>query len=548
MPNLVQSLQGQDTGFLEIVARLWGVEFVSSTKETTAEFLAAQLIDQKLLVEIVESLPADARSALRDLTHSAGRLPWMLFTRRHGAVREMGAGRRDREQPFEKPVSPAEILWYRALLARAFFDTPSGPQEFAYIPSDLLPLLPLSQNASDQPLGRSTTPAERAYQQPATDRILDDACTMLAALRISLPIDETLLSSFTPSYPLTSSSLTALLSTAGLLDSQDVPLSAPTRAHLESGRAEALVQLVHAWLESVTFNELALIPQLILEGEWANDPLTARRTILKFLSRLPADAWWSLKAFVSDIHRLQPDFQRPAGDYDSWFIRQRRTGDYLRGFEHWDLVDGELIRFTICGPLHWLGIVDLASPAPGEPVSAFRFSSWAMPLLQGSAPQGLADEEDKIYARSDGRLRLSRHVPRPVRYQVARFCIWDGMKDDFYRYQITPASLERVRHEDLQVAQFLALLRRHTSAMPPVLIKALERWEAHGTQARIERLLVLRVASPDILQELRASRAARFLGDPLGPTAIVVKPGAAEKVFAALAEMGYLGSIVDLIE
>jgi hypothetical protein len=84
--------------------------------------------------------------------------------------------------------------------------------------------------------------------------------------------------------------------------------------------------------------------------------------------------------------------------------------------------------------------------------------------------------------------------------------------------------------------------------MPPILIKALERWEAHGTQARIERLLVLRVASPDILQELRASRAARFLGDPLGPTAIVVKPGAADKVFAALAEMGYLGSIVDLIE
>ena len=203
---------------------------------------------------------------MRDLMHNTGRLPWMLFTRRHGAVREMGAGRRDREQPFEKPVSPAEILWYRALLARAFFDTPSGPQEFAYIPSDLLSLLPVSQNASDQTLGRSATPAERAYQHPATDRILDDACTMLAALRISLPIDETPLSLSTPSYPLNSSSLTALLSTAGLLNSQDVPLSAPTRAHLESGRAEALVQLVHAWLESVTFNELALIPQLILRG------------------------------------------------------------------------------------------------------------------------------------------------------------------------------------------------------------------------------------------------------------------------------------------
>jgi hypothetical protein len=56
-------------------------------------------------------------------------------------------------------------------------------------------------------------------------------------------------------------------------------------------------------------------------------------------------------------------------------------------------------------------------------------------------------------------------------------------------------------------------------------------------------LLVLRVASPDVLQALRASRAARFLGDPLGPTTIVVKPGAAEKVLAALADIGCLGAI-----
>jgi hypothetical protein len=244
----------------------------------------------------------------------------------------------------------------------------------------------------------------------------------------------------------------------------------------------------------------------------------------------------------------QPDFQRPAGDYDSWFIRLRQTGDFLRGFENWDQVDGELIRFMICGPLHWLGILDLASPETGEPASAFRFSSWGRALLQRNPPQGLAAEDDKIYARSDGRLRLSRYVPRPVRYQVARFCQWDGTKDNFYRYLIVPASLERAHRQDLQVPQLLALLRRHASALPPVLIKSLERWEAHGTEARIERLLVLRVASPDVLQELRTSRAARFLGDPLGPTTIIVKSGAAEKVLAALADLGCLATIDEIEE
>jgi hypothetical protein len=533
---------------LEIVARYWGVEFDVSSSELTAEQLAVRLLDQKALLEITETLPTDALSALNDLARSAGRLPWGLFTRRHGAVREMGAGRRDREQPFLKPVSPAETLWYRALLARAFFDTPNGPQEFAYIPSDLLSLLSVSQEASDQPLGRPATPSERAYPQPATDRIVDDACTLLAGLRLSLPFNEIPLSSYHLPYPLTPIPLISLLSSAGLLDPQDAPLPAPTRAHLEARRAEALAQLAHTWLISSTFNELAMIPQLSLEGEWTNDPLMTRRMILDLLSKLPVDTWWSLNAFVSDVHQAHPDFQRPAGDYDSWFIRQRQTGDFLRGFEHWDQVDGELIRFMICGPLHWLAIFDLASPLPSDPASAFRLSSWGMSLLQGEVPQALAHEEDTIYARSDGRLRLSRRVPRAVRYQVARFCLWDGMKDDFYRYQIAPASLERGRVQDLQVSQLLVLLRRHASALPPALLKALERWEAHGTQAHLERLLVLRVASPDVLLELRASRANRYLGDPLGPTTIVVKPGAVEKVLAALAEMGYLGSFENLIE
>jgi len=58
-------------------------------------------------------------------------------------------------------------LWYRALLARAFFDTPGGPQEFAYIPTDLLSLLPVSQGTADLQLGRPATPAERPiYNQP----------------------------------------------------------------------------------------------------------------------------------------------------------------------------------------------------------------------------------------------------------------------------------------------------------------------------------------------------------------------------------------------
>jgi len=145
--------------------------------------------------------------------------------------------------------------------------------------------------------------------------------------------------------------------------------------------------------------------------------------------------------------------------------------------------------------------------------------------------------------RSDGRLVISRHAARAVRYQLARFCEWEQYKHGEYNYRITPASIERAEQSGLLLDHLLALLNKYAEHVPPNLVTALERFEQHGKQGRIEQVLVLRLNSPQILEELRASRAARFLGDPLGPTTVIVKPGAREKVLAALLEMGYLGEI-----
>ena len=87
----------------------------------------------------------------------------------------------------------------------------------------------------------------------------------------------------------------------------------------------------------------------------------------------------------------------------------------------------------------------------------------------------------------------------------------------------------------------IALLRRFALTVPPSLVRALERLDQVGVEARLEQALILRVSSPEILQALRQSRAARFLGDPLGPTAIILRPNAGEKVLSILAELGYLG-------
>ena len=546
MPNLTQSLLGRDLGYLRIIAERWGLEFEARDRRTGLQRLVALMVDESLAAEIVTTLPVEVRDALDDLLQQNGRLPWAQFTLRHGTVREMGAGRRDRERPDRAPQSPAEWLWYRALIARAFFDTPDGAQEFAFIPDDLLEFIPTRAPANAEPLGRPASPIERAHPIPITDHLLDDATTLLASLRLQLPSpNQGGGGAMELREEVRVESLLKLLSLHGLLAPDNTPLPEPTRAFLEAPRAESLAQLTQTWLNSPDFDELRQLPSLQAEGGWKNDPLRARRVVLGFLKGIPKNTWWSLSAFIAAIKQQHPDFQRPTGEYDSWYLRDKESDEYLRGFEHWDDVDGALIRYMITGPMHALGLLDLAAPDDDALPTAFRWSNWADALLTGQSPAGVGDESGRVYVRSDGRVVVPRVAPRAVRYQVARFCHWEEEKGDEYRYRLTPSSLGRAREQGLRAGHLITLLAKHSDGIPPNVTKALKAWEVQGAEARVERVSVLRVSAPEVLQALRASKAARFLNDILGPTTIVVKSGAEEKVLAALVELGYLGEMVD---
>jgi hypothetical protein len=541
MPDLTESLQGRDLGHLRIIAELWGIKLDEQGIHSAILHLTKSLLNTSRVDEKVSSLAPEARIALEDLTQHTGRLPWAQFTRAYGEVREMGSAKRDRERPYENPISAVEDLWYGAFVARAFFDTPAGPEEFAYIPDDLLALIPQAAGEDTPLMGRQASAVEYERVFPANDRVLDHACTYLAASRLGNTLPDSFL---TPTgEDLTSIFLKSILSANGLLDEAGMPHPEPVRLFLEAKRSESLLQLFRAWKHSTQINELRLLPDLNIEGNWENDPLHTRQVILGYLFSLPAETWWNLGSFISAIKQRNPDFQRPAGDYDSWFIRLKTSGEYLRGFEHWDEVDGRLIRYLFTGPLHWLGVLDLARPEAGKEVTAFRLSGWSKSLLREESPKGFPLQEEPLVARSDARISARRLVPRRVRYQLARFCEWEKETPDEYQYRISSTSLSRARQQGLTVSQLLTLLNRYAKAVPPSLIKALERWDKQGSEVRLEKMVVLRVASEDILLALRKSRASRFLGEPLGPSTIAVKPGAIEKVLGALAELGYLGEI-----
>jgi hypothetical protein len=547
MVDLFQSLTQKDPAFLHIVAGLWGVlPEGDEAAELPARELSQSMLKHERVEGMVSWLPGDARAALEELAKNNGEMPWAIFARQFGNIREMGAARRERLQPHLQPASTAEVLWYRAMITRAFLDTPNGPQEFACIPSDLLLLLPEPQVEIAIAPGRAATAAERNIVYLATDAILDQSCTLLAAKRLGLQFasPEFVAGSWdleSPRLP-RPEVLYAMLQAAGLFETAtSLPHPENSRHFLETPRNKALAQLTRSWMHTPDFNDLRMVPGLEFEGDWRNDPLRARYAILDTLAEVPRNTWWSLAAFVERIKEAQPDFQRPAGDYDSWYVRKKESSEFLRGFEQWDEVEGALVRFIVTGPLHWLGVLDLAAPGDHHPAAAFRFSRWADALMNGAPPEDMETEDDNLLVSSDARLRAPRLVQRIARYQLARMCTWEAANEDAFSYRITPASLERAKAQGLRVSHLVTLLRRSALAVAPGLVKALERWDTNGSEAHMERALILRVRSPEILQALRGSRAARFLGQPLGPTAIIVKASARDKVLAVLAELGFLG-------
>jgi hypothetical protein len=547
MPELVQSLLKQDIGHLRIIGEFWGVDLESAAAEEAREELSAAILDAELIAELIESLSPQARSAVRALVDAGGRIPWPVFTRQYGDIREMGAAKRDRERPHLKPSSTAESLYYRGLLARAFFDDDKGPQEFAYIPDDLLEQLysifdeevnePVEVKAEQpeeadeaEPLGRPASPGERGREVLAGDSILDDATTYIAALRMNmesngLPLDRQ------AQAPVLHSLLTA-----ARLIRKDTPQAEAVKTFLECPRSEALKILQDAWIESDSFNELWLMPGIVCEGEWMNNPQETREFLLNLLDTLPEDKWWSVNSFIRDIKQKYADFQRPAGDYDSWFIKRKADGQYLRGFASWDQVDGALVKYFITEILPWLGQLDLSIAEGAIEPTAFRIST----------TQNEKEEKGKISVSSNGRISIPSDAPRVVRYQVSRFCQWEEPKDWIYRYHLTTNSLAKAKEQGLKVEHLLALLTRHTDAgIPPSLVKALKRWEANGTEARVQTQVILKVSKPEVLEEMRKSKAAKFLGEVLSPTTVIVKSGAIPKVLEALTELGLLAEITN---
>jgi len=490
--SLHRFLVDYDMAMLRALAENLGLALETNRQTEAANQLAAALAEPSSIQIALARLSSEGRLALDRLLVAGGRLRAPQFNRQFGQVRPVGPGRLERETAWRHPANPAEELFYAGLIYRAFYQDERGPGEYVVIPDELRCLLPQPAAMPEafvvapvpglgEPPTQETTLVYDlflylAYVQnqdvrPYADGRLQRRDASALVERLGQPGERRL----AMAHHL-AERLRLVARQRGLLRLE----AAAAKGWLTAAPARQLAVLQAAWRDDPTWVDLCHVPGLVCDVQtgWLErtDPVATRKAILSWLARCPPETWWPCASFVAAVKAADPDFQRPDGDYDSWYIRDTAANAYLSGFESWDQVEGRLIADLLAGPLSCLGVVYWVESDAGPVCRLTAAGAHWLGLAGGEAE---APRPAPISIGPDLLVDVPAGASLYVRFQLERFA--ELAQAEPCRYRLTASGLSRALARGIQVEQVLAFLRRAGQRpVPGSVAVQLRRWARRG--------------------------------------------------------------------
>ena len=468
-------------------------------------------------------------------------MPWAVFVHRWGEVRGFGPGRVEREELWRAPVSAAEALWLLGLVQRAFDDWEGRPVEMAFVPEDLLLYAPKPEPLE---IPKPSTGTPPAHTRTCADTLADNLVSLWAGLQRDP--DGTGISEAKQDH---GQFLITLSLEQGWLRADPAGRARPVaKAMLDWLRADPWTQwatLAKAWLSSTAWNDLAHVPTLRPDPAhgWPNDPASTRQGLIDHLNHCLTDTAYDIGTFAAYVQTHGTFFLRRDGDYDTWAPRSSSAEAPLRGFDAWDAVEGELIRYVITGPLHWLGLVDLGSDDPEGSPCSFALTQAGAALLQDSDPPRFA-ALGPVQLGEDAVLSIPRHR-RYERFQLGR--IADeiiAQESDAFRYRLSPSSLGRARQQRIPLARIIGFLLEATGreTLPANLEAAIRGGYQENAPATLGQHWVLRVPDPQVLE---VPAIASLITQQIAPGVVALRAEDQSQACQLLLENGILVDLDD---
>ncbi|HYN87243.1 MAG TPA: hypothetical protein VER55_01875, partial [Ardenticatenaceae bacterium] len=257
-------------------------------------------------------------------------------------------------------------------------------------------------------------------------------------------------------------------------------------------------------------------------------------------------------SFVRAIKAVDPDFQRPDGDYDSWYIRQAKTGEFLRGWENWERVEGALISYLVRGPLAWLAAVDLGYHSLAESRAfAFRLTGWGGRMLGHSVTLPPPPAREAMRITRDATIEAPPGADDWERLHLERLTIpLDEPAGPTVRYALDKERVIALVMDGTDPERILRFLRAASDDALPAAVEAqIRAWAGGWGRVTVRRVLLVETDGAPLMRDLqRQPHLRRFFERLLTNRVATVAEGDLDGLVAALRRAGYLPRLEGLGE
>lgn len=576
--GLREALENHPVHVLKAIAASHRME-ANGRREELIETLSIHLTRPETIARLLADLDEPARTLLGRLVGEGGRLPAHRIQRdpAGGELRQLGTGALERLRPWETPISATERLWYLGLIYLTFDEIGDFRGQVFFIPDEILAQLPPIEYTPPRFTLEAPETGSPAVVRAADLTIVEDAFAALSEVQRSQPeaVDERYLplaalqrlnrrlllpepgawqhERETQRLGLLLHLLRALnLITVGR-DGRLRLIYPRVRRWLQATADRRLLSLQRAWRQDPVWNELWRVPELRIEPTgWRNDPQRARERVLHWLAQVPPGEWTTISSFVRAIKSVDPDFQRPDGDYDSWYIKQARTGEFLRGWENWERVEGALISYLLRGPLAWLAVVDLGYHSSGETRAfAFRVTPWGARFLGYSTTLPAPPPRAPMRITSEGVVEVPPGADDWERLHLERLTLpLDEPAGPTTRYVLDKERLISLIMDGTDPERILRFLRNATDGeLPERVVAQLRAWATGWGRITLRRCVLLETDDPALLRDLqRQPHLRRFLERQLNNRTATVAGEQLEDLIEALRRAGYLPRLEGIAE
>ncbi len=340
--------------------------------------------------------------------------------------------------------------------------------------------------------------------------------------------------------------------------------------HLSAAQQQSV--LLHAYRNITTWQEVDLLlrakPELQLKRQGVNARfkpehlqeqwLLARQQTLRVLACLPDDRWITWESMAPLFRQLWPSF-----DSTSWGRNIQYYTDMNPFHWHftykgqrvelaqWDVLQGEIIRRLITGPLHWLGLADVFTPE-GKLV-AFRLHGLGdlfWDRTETVSQVAAARPSPKVAPVAAAAIQITdeniRVNPAHVSHQGHRFLEQIAKlaqaEPTHFLYRL---DIERVHHT-FEAGHTLTELQQGwqehlRTAIPKAIDKQLRHWWENYGQVRLyEQVSLIELADDYALAEMKAVTSLnQHIIAELSPRLVLIPKNTIETLQAELQKAGY---------